>query len=203
MVTFLNNIPIKIPREMVFSRLKFAKYKTKVDRKISNLISDMIKEGYSLIEPKVSYGIFDISAGKKTVRVCGGRLIIKSSKLAEYLSNSHKAAFFVCTVGDRVSKRVNEHMVKSELTRAVILDAVGSEAAEALAEKTWNLIKIEALKKGYRALKRISCGYGDWKLIDQPKILKLLKADKIGVKTAKSCIMIPEKSVTACIGLIK
>lgn len=39
-------------------------------------------------------------------------------------------------------------------------------------------------------------------IFDQTKILKLLKADKAGVKVTKSCIMVPEKSVTACIGLI-
>ncbi len=102
-----------------------------------------------------------------------------------------------------MSQKVNDYAAKGEIARATVLDAVGSEAAEALAEKVDDLIRKKAGSEGYSAVIRFSPGYGDWTIFDQTRILKLLKANKVGVKVIKSCIMIPEKSVTACIGLIR
>ena len=65
------------------------------------------------------------------------------------------------------------------------------------------MIKAKAKAEGYAAAARFSPGYGDWTIFDQAKILKILRSGKIGVRATKSCIMVPEKSVTACIGLIK
>lgn len=65
------------------------------------------------------------------------------------------------------------------------------------------MIRKKASSEGYSTVIRFSPGYGDWTIFDQVKILKLLKANKVGVKAIKSCIMVPEKSVTACIGLIR
>lgn len=110
---------------------------------------------------------------------------------------------FVCTIGSELPNRINEYVGRGEIARATILDAVGSEAAEALAEKVDDLIKDEAKREGYTTLMRFSPGYGDWTIFDQAKILKVLKANRLGVKLTKSFIMVPEKSVTACIGWVK
>lgn len=119
------------------------------------------------------------------------------------MGDASKAALFVCTIGSVLSEKVNGYVAKGEIARATVLDAVGSEAAEALAEKVDDLIRRKASSEGYSAVIRFSPGYGDWTIFDQARILKLLKASKIGVKAIKSCIMVPEKSVTACIGLIR
>ncbi len=189
--------------DLVLSRLKFAKYKTKADKKIYVFISDVIEEGYSLIEPKTVYEIFDVKVIGSAVKFSNARLLVKSIALAKHLKSAQKAALFVCTIGKDLAGRVNGYITKGEIARATVLDAVGSEAAEALAEHVDNVIKSKAKAEGYAAVIRFSPGYGDWTIFDQVKILKALKSDKIGVKSTKSYIMVPEKSITACIGLVK
>lgn len=203
MTTFLKNIPIKIPMDLVLSRLKFAKYKTKADKKILSFISEAIEEGYALVEPKVSYEIFDAKISKDRVMIAGTGAVIKSCSLAKHLKDTTKTALFACTIGSRLSEKVNKYVNEGEIARATVLDAVGSEAVEALAEKVDDFIRRRVSSEGYSAVTRFSPGYGDWTVLDQAKILKLLKAGKIGLKATKSCIMVPEKSVTACIGLVR
>ena len=131
------------------------------------------------------------------------KLAIKSLALAKHLKGAQKAALFVCTIGRDLADKVNGYVTEGEIARATVLDAVGSEAAEALADRIDDLIKAKAKADGYAAVIRFSPGYGDWTIFDQTKILKALRSGKIGVKATKSYIMVPEKSVTACIGLIK
>lgn len=128
---------------------------------------------------------------------------MKSIALARHLKGADKAALFVCTIGKDLAGRVNGYVKRGEIARATVLDAVGSEAAEALAGYVDDMIKSKARSEGYATVIRFSPGYGDWTIFDQSRLLKILKAHKIGVKATKSYIMVPEKSVTACIGLIK
>jgi cobalamin-dependent methionine synthase I len=47
---------------------------------------------------------------------------------------------------------------------------------------------------------RFSPGYGDWTLDNQPQVLQLAEAERIGITLTESNIMIPRKSVSAVIG---
>jgi cobalamin-dependent methionine synthase I len=49
--------------------------------------------------------------------------------------------------------------------------------------------------------RRFSPGYSDMSLEMQKKIFKLLKPENIGINLSPSCLMIPEKSVTAFVGI--
>jgi len=137
------------------------------------------------------------------VRLPEAKLVIKSAALAKRLKGARKAALFACTIGKDLADKVNSYVSGGEIARATVLDAVGSEAAEALADHIDALIKAKAKSEGYAAAARFSPGYGDWTIFDQAKVLKILRSGKIGVKATKSYIMVPEKSVTACIGLVK
>ena len=163
----------------------------------------MIEEGYSLIVPKAAYGVFDVEIKGGTVKFPEAKFAVKSRALADRLKGTGKAALFVCTIGKDLAGAVNGYVTKGEIARATVLDAAGSEAVEALADHIDNVIKTKAKAEGYAATARFSPGYGDWTIFDQAKVLKILKSGRIGVKATKTCIMIPEKSVSACIGLIK
>jgi hypothetical protein len=202
-IVFLKNIPIKIPSDLVLSRLKFAKYKTRADKKILSFIAGIIDEGYSLAEPKAVFAVFDISIRGGTVRFGSSKFAVKSASLSKHLKGASKAALFACTIGGELVDRINAYVKKGEIASATVLDAVGSEAAEALADRIDYIVTKNARAEGFSTVTRFSPGYGDWTVFDQGKLLNALKASKIGIKATKSYIMVPEKSVTACIGLVK
>lgn len=156
-----------------------------------------------MIEPQASYTLFDIKKSGSKIKLKGTNFTIESNSLAKHLKDASKSALFVCTIGNELPDRVNAYVAKGEIARATILDAVGSEFAEALAQKVDDLIETQVRREGFSTLMRFSPGYGDWTIFDQAKILKILKANRLGVRVTKSCIMVPEKSVTACIGLVK
>ncbi|MBR0040351.1 MAG: vitamin B12 dependent methionine synthase, activation domain protein [Oscillospiraceae bacterium] len=86
------------------------------------------------------------------------------------------------------------------LADSVILDAAGSAAIEAVCD---NFCEDLAAAFAPRFLTdRFSPGYGDMPLSDQRAIFSLLDVSRrIGVSLSESCLMIPQKSVTALIGV--
>jgi len=48
---------------------------------------------------------------------------------------------------------------------------------------------------------RFSAGYGDFLLENQKMMYDMLKLDRIGVTINENCILMPEKSVTAVVGI--
>jgi hypothetical protein len=202
-IVFLKNIPIKIPSDLVLSRLKFAKYKTRADGRILSFIAGIMDEGYSLVETKAVFAVFDITVRGAIVKFVPSGLRVRSVSLSKHLKGASKAALFACTIGRELGEKVNAYVRKGEIANATVLDAAGSEAAEALADEIDRTVTKNARAEGFSTVTRFSPGYGDWSVFDQGKVLKALKASKIGIRATKSYIMLPEKSVTACIGLIK
>ena len=90
------------------------------------------------------------------MRLPEAKLIIKSAALAKRLKGAQKAALFVCTIGKDLADKVNRYVRAGEIARATVLDAVGSEAAEALADHIDGLIKAKAKAEGYAAAARFS-----------------------------------------------
>jgi hypothetical protein len=168
-----------------------------------SFISGLVEEGYSLIETKAVFELYDLKVRGNTVKFAGSKLEVKSASLAKHLKGAAKAALFACTIGAEIGERINAYISKGEIASATVLDAVGSEAAEALADNIDRVVTNNARAEGFSTVMRFSPGYGDWSLFDQGKVLRALKSGKIGVKATKSYIMVPEKSVTACIGLVR
>lgn len=111
-------------------------------------------------------------------------------------------ALLAVTIGDKLEAKVNHYFANNQFTKATVLDAIGSIAAEEVANYITTLIskKAKDINLPYLTM-RYSPGYGDLELDIQPKLLKLLKEDKLGIKTNSSHLLIPQKSITALIGL--
>lgn len=197
----IENIKFTISREDVYRLLKFARTKTQSTSKVDSLIAAEIKEGYALAGPRAVYETYSISKRKKdNIFLDGCSLVIKSRDVAERLAKSSKVSFFACTIGRALSDKVNEYMRLKETAKAAILDAVGSEAVEAVANSVNEMIVKEACGEKCKLLPRFSPGYGDWEIVAEEELLKLLKAERIGITLSPSYVMVPEKSITAVVG---
>jgi hypothetical protein len=110
-----------------------------------------------------------------------------------------RVAYCVCTIGPELEKEVTRFSGEDELLRAVVLDAVGSVAAEAVAEYMDRAIQEMAAAEGLRTSCRASPGYGDWDVREQRAMFELVPAGRIGVRLSESGMMIPRKSVSFAI----
>lgn len=165
---------------------------------IDRLVDEEMAASHSLIEPKGVYETFPISIEKEyTVDIKRG-FRISSKKLSKWLGESKNLAVMAITIGDQMEKRASDLTNRGEAALALIVDAIGSHAVERIADLIERKISREA---NFRTKKRFSCGYSDWDLSDQKKIVDLIGAEKIGISVTENSILVPEKSITAVIGI--
>jgi hypothetical protein len=102
----------------------------------------------------------------------------------------------VCTIGGALEARVQSLTTEGQMARAMILDAVGSAAVEALANHCNHLICERLDAPASHAGGRRSPGYGDLALEAQERIFALLRPSDIGVRLTPAFMMTPRKSVS-------
>ncbi|OGS25259.1 MAG: hypothetical protein A2314_09635 [Elusimicrobia bacterium RIFOXYB2_FULL_50_12] len=200
MLTFTRE---NIPYEKVLARLGFARGKTKVDERTHELIAKEIDIARALARPRQAMASSKISRTAPAIIKLQPGLVIQSHDVFALLAECDEACGFAVTIGPQLEEKRARYISEKENTRALILDAIGSVLAEELAEHAHNLIECEARGKGYSVTRRFSPGYGDWHLPQQKDFLAWLAAGDIGIRLTDSFQMLPEKSVTALVGIKK
>lgn len=155
--------------------------------RFAQVIDEAIEAAHGLVSPK---GIYAVTAGRN----------LPESNMFEDLE---LVAFCICTIGPELEREVTALSEKEELLGAVVLDSVGSVAAEAVADYMDGEIQVLAAKDGLKTSCRSSPGYGDWDIREQTAIFRLLPGDRIGVSLSESLMMIPRKSVSFAIHIAK
>jgi Vitamin B12 dependent methionine synthase, activation domain len=143
-------------------------------------LGPVLDEARALISPR---GLFRIEASK-----CAVALGLKSRLGLEL-------ALGLVTIGFPLERRVTDLLASGETTRALLLDAAGSAAAEEAADELERCIHTR------RVPRRFSPGYGAWPLTAQRALFELLPHEEIEVQLLPSCLMAPRKSVSFAVWL--
>ena len=106
----------------------------------------------------------------------------------------------ICTVGEAIEDRVRALFDARELPLAVMLDSVGSAAAESLAEYANDLLCQRAIPAGLKVTNRVSPGYAGWDTSEQQALFRLCSGAPIGVRLNAACFMTPAKSISLLVG---
>ncbi|MDD5132455.1 MAG: hypothetical protein PHH44_07340 [bacterium] len=193
-------LEINIREKEVLRYLKYDLDRTKANDAIFRLVREQIKTGITLIDPRLEYKILPIldNNGEK---VKLPTLMIANRNIARLLKPAEKVVFFSTTIGPDLELKIDQLFSAGEPTKAVILDAVGSEAIEVLTDA----VQVTVTQKAgsYQFTPRFSPGYGDWPLKMNKAILKLLAAKTLGIAISSKYMLSPQKSVTGIWGLIK
>lgn len=105
------------------------------------------------------------------------------------------------TVGAELDRAVDGLVAEGEPTRALLLDAAGSAAAEEAADR------LSAVAAGTETMAgasspaphvscRVSPGYGGWSIRAQTSVFAALPHDALGVSLLPSMLMTPRKSIS-------
>jgi hypothetical protein len=149
-------------------------------RKIAEALDSALGESKSLIEPKV---VYVTAAGSDLPR-------------SDIFKGLEKVVFCVCTIGPALEERVTALSKAGDMLAAVVLDAIGSAAAEATARYANGRIEEAADAIGLKTSCRASPGYGDWDVSEQKNLFELVPAGMIGVTLTESSMMVPRKSIS-------
>jgi hypothetical protein len=179
----------------------YNKKKSELPPDLEKMITREIQDARPLIKPSghtLDMGIVSMKGGR--IALDGG-LSFQSAKLAAILDGCGKVTLMAVTVGGMCEQESIRMIDSGELTRGVILDAIGSESVEAFADYVNNILAREYGLSGWKPVMRYSPGYGDLALSNQSVILGILDGDTIGIRAhPETYLLDPQKSITAVIG---
>ncbi len=101
-----------------------------------------------------------------------------------------------CTIGEELETEVARRTDAGRPLDALLLDALGSVAAEASADALNQELCRVAQGRGLRTGPRSSPGYPGWGLEHQRDLLAALPVEAIGISLTESLMMVPRKSVS-------
>ncbi len=117
------------------------------------------------------------------------------------LRRAETAALFVVTLGPGPEEEIRAATAAGRLRDVVLLDALASEAVEDLARAAQRFVQELAAREGRAVTRRFSPGYCDWPLEAQRVLDGLVRFEDAGVILHPSCILEPEKTITAVMGI--
>ncbi|HUK11863.1 MAG TPA: hypothetical protein VLW17_01060 [Thermoanaerobaculaceae bacterium] len=114
---------------------------------------------------------------------------------------AHDVGVGVCTIGPALEAESQRLAAAGHVLDALVLDAIGSAAAEAAADALNLELCAVAAVRGLEAGPRVSPGYGEWPTACQAALLALLPIAALGITLTPGSMMVPRKSVSFAVNL--
>ncbi len=168
------------------------------------LLEGEMERAQTLLEPKGIVRFLQVaSRSEGEIAFHDADIHIRSRQVAALFRRADPVVAFLATIGPALEREVDALSSVGETTRAFLLDAIGSETADAAADALHrDVLSREADRAGCRVTPRFSPGYGDWPLASQRELVPLCEGQRIGISLTPSCLMVPRKSVSAVLGWI-
>ncbi|MBW2649744.1 MAG: methionine synthase [Deltaproteobacteria bacterium] len=188
--------------DAIYRRLGYKRGITKVDERKGEEIERHIEYAVSLVCLNGAGLRVPLERVDPQLVVLGTGADIRSAKLAGFLNGCKEALFIGSTAGGAVMDAIREDIEGGDMTRGVVIDAVASEMTDAALDWITGFFNRLLARENARLTRgRFSAGYGDFLLENQKMMYDMLELDRIGVTINENFILIPEKSVTAVVGI--
>ena len=176
---------------------------SKIRPEIKSLILELLTsvENAHLLEPAMAYEIYSITEMSHRQLSLDGNVVVHGPLLPSLLPEAKELAAVVCTIGPKLEKQVTDYFNRDEPLRGLLLDGIGSAAADSLTQEVCKFITGEASSRGYQASSPISPGMPGLPITEQWQLLEMVPAREIGVSLTSLGIMVPRKSASMVIGI--
>jgi hypothetical protein len=166
-----------------------------------SLVDEYLENFHDLVEPSYSYVIRDVEWVQGPISFIRDEIIFKSQVIARLLEQCQQVVVFALTIGNRLEEMVKQLAEDRLILQATVLDAIGSSAVEKVAESFETSIREMASVQGFSASWRFSPGYCDWNIGQQRMLFWALNGEIADIRLTKTCLMIPQKSISGIIGI--
>ena len=197
-------IPVEMPLKQIYSRLGFRQLSTKLSGKDRAKIDAVLQEGLMTCSLSGVYVRKKIAQQDEKGLTLEGGIRWESRKLAEFLSGSEDVFLIGATAGQEVVDLRERYLAEEKTYQAVILDAFASEMVESAVQWIHDYLN-NSLRKELKCVssRRYSPGYGDFSLENQIAFAEMLDLEaNLGVRLNDHYLLLPEKSVTAVVGIL-
>lgn len=154
-------------------------------------------EARRALEPRHSHKLWAVASVAEGTVTLGNGAVFESGLLVKLAGGAGTLAAMAATVGPGVDELVEDYNARGDMFAMTVADAVGSVAAEELMSRVHAAVAAEAERAGGTVTRRVSPGYGDFGLADQPRLLELSGGAALGITLTENFMMVPRKSVTA------
>jgi hypothetical protein len=178
--TILDPLRFELRRAEVLRLLGYGPRARPPAPRVERLIDETIREATEIIDAKGAFAIVDLPR----------------TPARGPFKGAEKIGYGVATIGERLPARVAELGSGGNHLKALILDAVGSAAAEAAADVVNAALCERAEQKRIFTSRRISPGYPAWPIEAQKEIFRILPSRLHGVELREAYFMSPRKSVS-------
>lgn len=186
----------------IYRRLGYKRGITKVDERKREEIGRYIEYAASLISLKGAGLRVPLKRVDPPLIVLKTGADIRSAKLARFLNGCKEVLFIGATAGSVVMEAIRGDTEGGDMTRGVVIDAVASEMTDAALDWIMGFFNRLLARENARLTRgRFSAGYGDFLLENQKMMYDMLELNRIGVTINENFILMPEKSVTAVVGI--
>ena len=186
----------------IYRRLGYKRGITKVDERKREEIERHIEYAASLISLKGAGLRVPLKRVDPPLIVLKAGAHIRSVRLARLLNGCKEALFIGSTSGSAVMDAILGDTEGGDMTRGVVIDAVASEMTDAALDWIMGFFNRLLARENARLTRgRFSAGYGDFLLENQKMMYDMLELNRIGVTINENFILMPEKSVTAVVGI--
>jgi hypothetical protein len=165
------------------------------------LVDEYAEHACHLIEPSYSCVIRDIKWVWGSSVCVEGSFIFESEVIAQLLAQCHKVAVVLATIGKYLEETACRLAEDGLILQAAVLDAIGSVAAESVANFVQGWVGEIASGQGLVISPRLSPGYCDWDIGQQETVFRAVDGDAAGIHLTERCLMIPRKSISGIIGI--
>lgn len=170
------------------------------DETVLSKIREEEKRLKRVYSPKYVSSEFDISFEERGVHLLGTNVYLTGNSIKKHLKGCEKCVVFGATLSMGCEMEL-VRLTNTDISSAVIFDAVCSDMIEKVCDRCQDEIKQNAAARGLEITDRFSPGYGDLPIELQGSLIFLINAQKlIGLTLTDTQMMIPTKSVTAIVG---
>lgn len=195
-------ITITAPIDKIYARLGYSRGITRLSQKQKAETDKYIEQALSLIELK------GVGAQLTMEKIESAKIFLEqgvsfvSSSLAQFLGGCSDVCLLAATAGSRITQAIEKNSCGSDVTAAVVFDAVASEMTDAGLGWILKNYNSHLCRQNKRiTARRFSAGYGDFGLENQKIIYEILDLKRFGITLTGSYMFIPEKTVTAVAGI--
>jgi len=201
-IKYFNPITLSTPKDRIYSRLGFTKGITKLDDKQRDEVEGYIEKALEIVELKGAGAILPIDKIEASKIILTEDITFESESLAKFLVDSQEVLLMAATSGSKIVEAISKDSADKDVTSAVVFDAVASEMADNALSWIINYFNRQLSRESKQLTsKRFSAGYGDFSLENQKIIYDVLKLEQLGISLSDKYMLIPEKSVTAVVGI--
>ena len=169
--------------------------------KLLAVFREELAEARQLIEPAACWESFPVREVRHEKVVLANGAKIGGGPVAAVVGGADDLVVAVCTVGPRISERIEAYSREKELFRGMMLSDLASYAVDLVRQELCERIEDEAGAKALHVSTPLSPGESAWPVSEQATLFSLVDASRIGVILTPSMVMRPLKSLSLIMGV--